>query len=239
MKPLTFLIIVVFLSTGCTGCTVQQVQQSINDYLNTDELTTDQVVAGLKEALEKGVTTGTASASKTNGYFGNAAIKIPFPPDVQKVETKLRDLGLGSEVDKFVKTLNQGAEEAAKEAKPIFVSAITSMTVADAWGILKGSDNAATAYLQSRTYDQLKAKFQPVMQNALDQTSATKYYSDIINTYNKIPFVEKVNPDLNEYATEKALDGLFYLIAQEEKDIREDPVARTTELLKKVFAQQD
>lgn len=236
MRPVSFLVTLFFLSTGCT---VQQIQQSLDDYLGSDELTTDQVVAGLKEALVKGVTTGTTEASQENGYFGNPKIKIPFPPDVQKVESKLRDLGLGSQVDKFVKTLNEGAEEAAKEAKPIFVNAITSMTVQDAWGILKGSDDAATTYLQSRTSAQLKAKFKPVIKEALDKTSATKYYSDIINTYNKIPLVEKVNPDLDDYATDKALEGLFYLIAQEEKDIREDPVARTTELLKKVFARQD
>lgn len=221
------------------GCTAQQIQQTLGDYLDTDELTTDQVVAGLKEALVKGAGTSTASASRTDGFLGNPKIRIPFPPDVQKVEDKLREIGLGSEVDKFITTLNRGAEEAAKEAKPIFVSAIKGMTVQDAWGILKGKDDEATQYLKDKTSSQLKTKFQPVIKKALDKTNATKYYSDIINTYNKIPFVERVNPNLDDYATQRALDGLFQLVAEEEKNIRENPVARTTEILKKVFSQQD
>ncbi len=243
MKKLPFLLIVVILLAGCTAQQIQQAQKTakgvLDDYLEEDQLTSDQVASGLKEALVKGITKGTNSASKVDGYLKNPKIAIPFPPDVQKVAHKLRDLGMGSQVDKFVTTLNRGAEEAAKEAKPIFVNAIKGMTVQDAWGILKGEDDAATTYLRGKTFDQLKSKFQPVMQKALDQTNATKYYSDLVNTYNKIPFIEKVNPDLNDYATNRALDGLFTLVAQEEEKIREDPVARTTDLLKKVFAQQD
>ncbi len=243
MKKLPFLLIVVILLAGCTAQQIQQAQKTakgvLDDYLEEDQLTSDQVASGLKEALVKGITKGTNSASKVDGYLKNPKIAIPFPPDVQKVADKLRDLGMGSQVDKFVTTLNRGAEEAAKEAKPIFVNAIKGMTVQDAWGILKGEDDAATTYLRGKTFDQLKSKFQPVMQKALDQTNATKYYSDLVNTYNKIPFIEKVNPDLNDYATNRALDGLFTLVAQEEEKIREDPVARTTDLLKKVFAQQD
>ena len=158
---------------------------------------------------------------------------------MQKVETKLRQIGLGDEVDKFILTLNRGAEEAAKEAKPIFVNAIKAMTIQDAWGILKGDKDAATQYLMKTTSTQLKAKFQPVIKSALDKTNATKYYGDIITTYNKIPFVEKVNDDLEGYATDKAIEGLFTLIAKEEMNIRKDPLARTSELLKKVFAEQD
>lgn len=222
-----------------SGCTVQQIQQTLGDYLDTDELTTDQVVAGLKEALIKGAGTSTEQASKENGFLSNAQIKIPFPPDVQQVEEKLRALGLGSQVDRFIETLNHGAEEAAKEAKPIFVNAIKQMTVQDAWGILKGEDDEATQYLKDKTTADLKEKFQPIIKKALDQTKATKYYSDIVTTYNKIPFVDKVDPDLDEYATDRALSGLFTLVAEEEKNIRENPGARTTELLQKVFAKQD
>ncbi len=236
MRLVLFSLCFIFLFTGCT---VQQIQQTLGDVLESDELTTEQVVSGLKEALIKGAGTSTSEASKVNGFLGNPKIKIPFPPDVQKVETKLRELGLGSKVDQFIETLNHGAEEAAKEAKPIFVNAIKGMTVQDAWGILKGEDNAATSYLQSKTTADLKAKFQPVIKQALDKTNATKYYSDLVNTYNKIPFVEKVNPNLDEYATDRALSGLFTLVAEEEKNIRDNPVARTTELLKKVFAKQD
>src|SRR5688572_10871691 len=160
---------------------------------------------------------------------------MAFPPEVQKVEKALRDIGLGSEVDRFVMTLNRGAEDAAKEAKPIFVSAIKSMTIEDAWAILKGEDNAATQYLRKTTSTQLKNAFRPVIQNSLNKVNATKYYGDLVTRYNKIPFVEKVNPNLDDYATDKAVEGLFVMIAKEEKNIRMDPVARTTELLKRVF----
>ncbi len=155
------------------------------------------------------------------------------------MEDKLRSIGLGGEVDKFVKTLNQGAEQAAKEAKPILVSAIQGMSIQDAWGILKGDDNAATDYLKLKTTSDLTAKFKPIISRALSQTKATKYYSDLTNTYNKIPFVDDVNPDLEDYATEQALKGLFMLVADQEAEIRKDPLARTTELLKRVFAEQD
>jgi hypothetical protein len=135
--------------------------------------------------------------------------------------------------------LNRGAEEAAKEAKPIFVTAIRSMTIQDAWGILKGESDAATQYLKRTTSDHLRAKFQPVIKDALGKVNATKYYGEIVNTYNQIPFVQDVNPNLDEYATEKAMEGLFILIAEEEKKIREDPLARTTDLLKRVFRAQN
>ncbi|MBL6448179.1 DUF4197 domain-containing protein [Fulvivirga sp. 29W222] len=224
---------------ACTSSQINKTIGDINKALGEESLSTDQVVAGLKEALIKGITTGSSEASKVDGYFKNPKIKIPFPPDVQRVEEKLRQIGLGSEVDKFVMTLNRGAEDAAKEAKPIFVNAIKSMTIQDAWGILKGEENAATQYLIRTTSSQLKAKFKPVIKNSLDKVNATKYYGDIVTTYNKVPFVEKVNPDLDDYATDKAIEGLFLLIAQEEGKIRKDPLSRTTELLKKVFAAQD
>lgn len=235
LKRIAAILIFVLLA----GCTAQQIQQALGDYLDTDKLTTEQVAAGLKEALEKGISIGADNASKVNGFLGNPKIKIPFPPEVQKVESKLRQIGLGNQVDKFVETLNHGAEEAAKDAKPIFVAAIKSMTIQDAWNILKGEDNAATMYLQKTTSDELRAKFRPVIKNALDKTSATKYYADIINTYNKIPLLEDVNSDLESYATERALDGLFTLIAEQEAQIRVDPMARTTDLLKRVFKEQD
>ncbi|WP_258103627.1 DUF4197 domain-containing protein [Marinoscillum sp. MHG1-6] len=236
IRSFTVLILFILLA----GCTAQQIQQALGDYMDTtDEVTTDQVVAGLREALTKGISIGADNASQVNGFLGNPSIKIPFPPDVQKVEDKLRQLGLGNQVDQFVETLNHGAEEAAKEAKPIFISAIQSMTIQDAWGILKGEDDAATSYLRRTTSDELRSKFQPVIKNALDKTNATKYYSDIITTYNKIPLLEDVNSDLEAYATERALDGLFFLVAEEEAKIRVDPMARTTDLLKRVFKEQD
>ncbi len=221
------------------ACTTAQINQAISDAGKVmggeKPLTSAEVGEGLKEALIKGISNGSDLASQLDGYFKNPEIKIPFPPEVKKVEDRLRQLGLGGEVDKFVMTLNRGAEDAAKEAKPIFISAIKQMTIDDAWGILKGEPDAATKYLQRTTSNQLKEKFKPVIQNSLNKVSATKYYGDIVNRYNSIPLVQKVNPDLNEYATDMAIQGLFTMIAKEEKNIRQDPVARTTELLKRVF----
>lgn len=234
INSVIFIILMAF-----SGCTSTQINRTVNDVLGGGNLTQEQVAAGLKEALEKGVITGSNLASQVDGYFKNPQIKLPFPPDAQNVESKLRQIGLGNEVDKFILTLNRAAEQAAAEARPIFTNAIRSMTIQDAWGILRGDDHAATRYLQRTTTDQLKAKFQPVIANALAKTNATRYYSDLINTYNKIPFVDHMNPDLDAYATEKSIEGLFYLVAQEEERIRENPAARTTELLRKVFAAQD
>ncbi len=239
MKNILIVFLSISLLVACTTAQINQTLGAVNDTLGgQDALTSDQVGKGLKEALTKGISKGADQVSQVDGYFKNSKIKIPFPPKVQKVETKLRQLGLGNQVDKFVMTLNRGAEDAAKSAKPIFISAITSMTIADAWNILKGEENAATNYLKRVTSDQLMQKFRPVMASSLDKVNATKYYGDVIGTYNKIPFVEKVNPDLKEYATQKAVDGLFFMIAKEEKNIRQDPIARTTELLKKVFGAQ-
>jgi len=224
---------------ACTSAQINQTLGDINKSIGSETpLSTAEVADGLKEALIKGISTGSDLASAVDGYFQNPEIKIPFPPEVQKVETKLRQIGLGSEVDKFVLTLNRGAEDAAKEAKPIFIEAIKQMTIQDAWGILKGNNDAATQYLKRTTSGLLKEKFKPVINNSLQKVSATRYYSDIVNTYNKIPLTEDVNPNLDDYATDKAIEGLFTMIAKEEKNIRQDPVARTTDLLKKVFAQQ-
>jgi hypothetical protein len=230
----TFALLAVVLGS-CTTVQINQAIGDVNSALGQGGPTTSEVAAGLKEALIKGVSIGADLVSQTDGYFGNPEIKIPFPPDVKKVEDRLRQIGLGGEVDKFILTLNRGAEDAAREAKPIFVDAIKAMTIEDAWSILRGDDDAATQYLRRTTGTKLAEKFKPVIKASLDKVNATRYYSDIVNTYNRIPLVEKVNPNLDDYATEKAIDGLFVMIAKEEKRIREDPVARTTELLKKVF----
>lgn len=224
------------------ACTTAQINQTLSDANKMiggeKPLTTTEVGEGLKEALIKGISNGSDLASQVDGYFKNPAIKIPFPPDVKKVEDRLRQIGLGNEVDKFVMTLNRGAEDAAKEAKPIFIAAIKQMTIDDAWAILKGEPDAATQYLKRTTSGELKNKFMPVIQNSLDKVSATKYYGDIVSKYNSIPLVQKVNPDLNDYATDMAIQGLFTMIANEEMNIRQDPLARTTELLKRVFGSQ-
>ncbi|HEY0739884.1 MAG TPA: DUF4197 domain-containing protein [Chryseosolibacter sp.] len=235
-----FWIAAIFLLSACTTAQINQTLGDVNKTLGggSTPLTTAEVADGLKEALIKGISTGSDLVSQLDGYFKNPEIKIPFPPEVKRVEDKLRQIGLGGEVDKFVMQLNRGAEDAAKEAKPIFITAIRSMTIQDAWAILRGEDDAATQYLKRTTSDQLKSKFKPVIQNSLQKVNATKYYSDIVTRYNQLPLVQKVNPNLDDYATDRAIEGLFFMIAKEEKNIRENPIARTTELLKKVFGAQ-
>ena len=228
------LLVVLFLSFGLYSCN-QNLSNVLGGILQDSPLTEGEVAAGLKEALVQGITNGAEQASQTNGYLGNPLIRIPFPPEVQKVENTLRSIGMDKEVDKFVTALNRGAESAAKQAVPIFVSAIKQLTITDAFNILKGEQDAATQFLKRVTSAQLTQAFSPHIQTALDATMATKYYSDLANTYNKIPLVTKVNPNLQEYATQKAIDGLFILVAQEEAKIRENPLARTTDLLKRVF----
>jgi hypothetical protein len=235
--------IILSFSIILCACTSAQINQTLGDVNKSmggsgQPLTSAEVADGLKEALIKGISTGSDLVSQMDGYFKNPEIKIPFPPDVKRVEDKLRQIGLGGEIDKFVMSMNRGAEDAAKEAKPIFITAIKSMTIQDAWGILKGQNDAATQYLKRTTSSLLKEKFKPVIQNSLDKVSATKYYTEIVTRYNQIPLVQKVNPDLNDYATDRAIEGLFIMIAKEEKNIRDNPAARTTELLKKVFSSQ-
>jgi hypothetical protein len=231
------LIISVLGLQSCAGQKINlgKVLDNISKSTQGGGLSTEEVISGLRQALQVGINKGADSASRLNGYYLNPIIKIAFPPEVAKVETALRKVGLGGEVDKFVMALNRGAEEAAKEAKPIFINAILSMNISDAWGILRGEKNAATMYLKRTTSDQLITAFSPVVEKALQKTQATRYYTDLANTYNRLPFVQKVNPDLKGYATQKAIDGLFILVENEEAKIRENPWARTTDLLKRVF----
>ncbi len=208
--------------------------------LTDKELTTDDVAAGLKEALIKGVKNGTDQASALDGFYTNQDIKIPFPENAEKVAKAIKKIGMEKQVNEFVVTLNRSAEQAAKEAAPIFVDAIKGMSIDDAWDILKGDNKkAATVYLQAKTTSQLTEKMSPIIDAKLKSTNATKYYKDIIEAYNKLPFVAKQDSDLTSYATNKTLQGLFYLVGQEELKIRENPGERTSDLLKKVFKQQD
>lgn len=221
------------------GCTAAEVNKFIQG-ATTGNLSETEVSNGLKEALQKGIATGVATASKEDGFLGNDLIRIGLPDEVASVETTLRKIGLGSEVDRVITTINRGAEEAAKEAKPIFVNAIKQLTIQDAWNILKGEDDAATQFLQRTTSDQLVALFKPHVQASLNEVGATRYYGDLVNSYNTFPTTKKkLDPDLNAYVTQKAIDGLFKLIAQEEKAIRENPLERTSSLLQRVFAAQD
>ncbi|GAB3015569.1 DUF4197 domain-containing protein [Spirosoma pulveris] len=201
-------------------------------------LTSSDIASGLKEALQVGISKGSDQASAVNGYFKNPLLKIAFPPEAQKVASTLRQIGLGKQVDQFELSLNRAAEDAAKKAKPVFIKAITSMSIQDAVGILRGQNDAATQYLRRTSGQQLVTEFTPIIDSTLKKNNATRYYADLVNTYNRVPFVQKVNPNLTQYATNKAVDGLFILVAQEEQKIRENPAARVTELLKKVFSKQ-
>ncbi len=235
IRILSLFVLISFVGFS-TSCTSQQIAGVLGS-ISGVPLTKEEIAKALKDALIQGVVKGTGLASQDGGYFNNALIKIPFPKDAEKVASTLRDIGLGSEVDRFVKTLNRGAEEAAKEAAPIFKSAITSMSIQDAYGILKGDKDAATQYLIRATTQQLKAKFKPVVSRNLAKVNATRYYGELVGKYNQIPFVANVNPDLDDYATDLAIEGLFKLVAEEESNIRSNISARSSELMKKVFAQ--
>lgn len=198
-------------------------------------LTEEEVGKGLKEALNKGVEKGVAQLSKPDGYFKDVEIKIPMPEKAKNVEEKLRKMGQGKKVDEAILSMNRAAEDAANAAKPLFVAAIKEMTITDAMNILKGEKNAATQYLKKSTSNALTEKFKPIIKVSLDKVGATKHWETVFSTYNKIPLVEKVNPNLEEYVTEKAIQGLFIQVAKEELQIRENPAARVTDLLKKVF----
>lgn len=199
-------------------------------------LSNEDVVAGLKEALSVGARNSANKLSSIDGFFANAAIKVLMPEEAKKVESTLRNLGLGNLVDNAILSMNRAAEEASKSAAPIFVDAVKSMSIQDAFGILKGSDSAATVYLKGKTTMSLTSAFKPVIDQALEKTNATKYWKDLFETYNKLPTTfNKVNTDLSGYVTDKALTGMFYQVALEEQKIRKDPAARVTDILKKVF----
>ena len=203
-------------------------------------LSNDDIIAGLKEALTQGSGKGANTLSQVDGFFKNAALKILLPPEAEKVESTLRKVGLGQQVDDAILSMNRAAEDACKSAAPIFGNAIKQMSFQDALGILKGSDTAATGYLRGKTSNELTAAFRPVIEQSLEKVNATKYWNTLITSYNKVNILggQKINPDLSAYVTERALNGVFYQVAQEEKSIRKDPVARTSEILKKVFGAQ-
>jgi hypothetical protein len=223
------------------SCTSQQLNQ-LGNVINTPptepKLTNEEVIQGLREALSVGTNKSTSLASAMDGFYKNPKIFIPFPPDAIKVKEKVEQLGFKDRVDKFVLTLNRGAEEAAKEAGPIFLSAIKNMSIGDGFAILKGGDFAATEYLKEKTTGQLKTAFQPKVKDALSKVELTKHWNPVITTYNKVPGVEKQDPDLESYVTDRAITGMFVLIQDEEQKIKKDPVARVSDILKKVFGSQ-
>ncbi|KEO73085.1 DUF4197 domain-containing protein [Anditalea andensis] len=221
---------------ACTGADIGGILRGAGEATLSDR----DVSNGLKEALVQGISTGSEKASAEDGFFRNERIRIPLPEDLRRVESTMRQLGLGNEVDRVILTINRGAENAAREALPIFVSAIRQLTVDDAWSILRGDQDAATTYLRRTTSDQLTALFMPRVQESLEKVGATRYYSDLVRAYNALPTTSrKVDPDLNQYVTDRAIDGLFTLVAEEERNIRENPLQRTSALMRRVFAVQD
>lgn len=224
------------LLTSLTLNSCGELQQVIN---STTSNTGFNVADGLKQALEFGVSNGVDILSKDGGYFKDQTVRILLPDELKKVDSALRNIGLGSLADEGLKILNKAAENAVNEAKPIFISAIKNMTFDDAMAILKGDSQAATTYLKNNTFSALQAAFAPKIQASLSQVGADKIWSDIINQYNQIPFVKKVEPNLTSYVTTQAINGLFVKVGDKEKEIRTNISARTTSLLKSVFALQD
>jgi hypothetical protein len=236
MKSIRFLLPVFLLLAGIITVNAQfpiDLKQILDP--SKGGLTETDAVAGIREALVTGTKESVKIVSQVNGYLANPSIKIPFPPEAKDIETKLRAIGLGSQVDAVITSINRAAEDAAKSAEPVFVSAITGMSVTDAINIVKGSNDAATRYLEKTTSPELKAKFSPVIKTSLDKVDATRLWSDVIRQYNQIPFIKKQNPDLTAYVTDMAITGLFVMVAREEAKIRKDPAAQASELLRKVF----
>ncbi|SHF47921.1 Protein of unknown function [Salegentibacter echinorum] len=202
-------------------------------------LSNDQIASGLRQALDMGIEKQVTKLTEENGFYRNELVRISLPPELQKVDKTLRDVGLSSLADEGLKVLNRAAESAVKEATPIFVSAVKGINFNDARNILTGPNDAATKYLTNKTETQLYDKFNPVVTNSLERVGATQIWSNIIQKYNSLPLTSRVNPDLADYVTNEALKGVYTMIAVEEKEIREKVSARTTSLLRKVFALQD
>jgi hypothetical protein len=238
MKTYYFAIPLMFALAPCTSFGQFKLPKILSKGNNSSVagITESEAGQGIKEALSKGVTTAVKNLNKTDGFFGNDIYKVLLPPDAKKVENTLRGIGMGPQVDKAILAINRGAEDAVGYAAPIFVDAIKEMTLTDALNIIKGSNDAATNYFKEKTKQKLIAAFLPSIKTSLDKTSATKYYSDIVTTYNKLPTTfKKVDPDLPSYVVGKTVDALFDQVAKEEANIRANPVARTSEILKKVF----
>ena len=199
-------------------------------------VTESEAAMGIREALGQGLTKAVLQLNRTDGFFQDAFYKILMPPDARKIENTLRDLGMGRMVDKAILQINRAAEDAAGFAKPIFVDAVKSMTISDAIGLVRNGDTSATHFFRVKTTDKLIAAFLPVIRSSLDKLDATRYYTDVVNTYNNFPTTfKKINPDLPSFVTTRATDALFDLVAKEERNIRQNVAARTTELLRKVF----
>lgn len=234
MKKLLLLILIPLL-TGCAELQDIANQMPGGGY----GITNAEIASGLQQALDQGIDKQVTKLTQEDGFFKNELVRITLPPELQKVDKTLRDVGLGSLADEGLKVLNRAAEDAVKEATPIFVNAVKEITFTDARNILLGNNTAATTYLNQKTEQQLYSKFNPVITSSLDRVGATQVWTNIIDRYNALPLTSNVNPDLSDYVTREALDGVYTMIAIEEQEIRTNLAARTTQILKRVFALQD
>ncbi len=229
-------ILIMLLAISFSSCA--DMQQVLNQLPQTQGMGVD-IAGGLKEALNNGISKQVTKLTATDGFYKNTAVKILLPEELRKVDAGLRKIGLSSLADEGLKVLNRAAEDAVKEATPIFVDAVRNMSFMDAKTILFGNESAATTYLKNTSTTALYAKFNPVIKNSFAKVGADKVWTNIITKYNSIPLVNKVNPDLTDYVTNQALNGVFKMIAVEEKNIRTNLNSRTSVLLQKVFAMQD
>lgn len=237
MKNLYFFLFILAIFSFQSCAELQSIASQIPQ--ENKVLTNQDIAQGLKAALQKGVDQEVKKLTLENGFYQNEAVKILLPKELTKVENTLRDVGLGNLADEGIKALNRAAEDAVKEATPIFVNAISQMTINDAKNILMGNQNAATAYLKAKTNQELYNKFNPVIQNSFRKVGADQIWSNLITKYNQIPLTRNVNPDLTDYVTNQALKGVYFMIEQEEKQIRNNVSARTSQILQRVFALQD
>ncbi len=238
MRNIFFIIVIVCICSNCQTQGAKNLWDAVNKSASGATLTNSEVIAGLKEALTIGAKESATSASAVNGFYKNAKISIPWPAEAQKMKDALVTIGLTKQVTAFEESMNRAAEEAAKGAYDVFATAVKGMTIQDGFTILNGGETAATQYLREKTTAPLKTSFSPIVKNAIDKVNVTSYWSPLVTAYNKIPGVTKQNPNLEDYITNKAIDGLMTLIAEQEVKIRKDPAAQVTALLKKVFGKK-
>ena len=234
-----FLLALIILAAPCSAQFPKTLKDAANKVTGAGGgLTNDEVIAGLKEALGKGAEQSVSRGSALDGYWKNDRIRIPFPTEAEKMKSTLTGIGMSRQVEEFELTMNRAAEEASKEALPVLKDAVLGMSVGDGFAILKGDDQAATTYLREKTGATLTERFKPIVARATQKVALASYWTPLANGYNKAGLftgAKAVDPDLDAYVTQKAIDGLFILIAEEEAHIRKDPLARTSDLLRRVF----
>jgi RNA binding exosome subunit len=241
MKPLVYFLaigaILLFSIPSHGQINITNTLNTLNQSLGQG-LSNDKIVDGLKEALSKGTNTSSTKASALDGFYGNSIIRIPFPSEAQEMQKTLVKMGMEKQTEDFVRSLNRAAEDASKKAAPIFLNAIKTMSISDGVNILRGDSVAATKFLQNKTTEELKLAFAPIVKSSLESAQVYSYWKPLAKTYNRIPMVKRVNPNMEEYVTTKAIEGLFKLISQEETKIRKDPAATGSALIMEVFGKR-